>query len=157
MKKKGSIEERLIRSMGQAVEIAEGTTAPSRDYDVPLLTATRVSVPPAPEYDAKSVIAIRNSLNLSQTVFAQALNVSAGTVRSWEQGEKPPQGPSRRLLQIAAESPESLLDAIVVREPDKPKLGERKRRGDRPIESAGRRPGNGRRRGKQGSRGRRPA
>ena len=152
MKKKGSIEERLIRSMSQAVDIAEGTTTPSREYDLPLMTAKRVSVPPAPEYDAKSVIAIRNSLNLSQTVFAQALNVSPGTVRSWEQGEKPPQGPSRRLLQIAAKSPEILLDAIVVREPGEAKLGERKRRGDRPLESADRRAGNGRRRGKHSAR-----
>jgi transcriptional regulator with XRE-family HTH domain len=103
------------------------------------------------------VIAIRNNLNLSQTVFAQALNVSPGTVRSWEQGEKPPQGPSRRLLQIAEESPETLLGAIVVREPGEPKLGETKRRSDRSIKSAGRRTGNGRRRSKQGTRGRRQA
>lgn len=155
MKKKGSIEERLIRSMSQAVDIAKGAAAPSREYDLPLMTAKRVSVPPAPEYDARSVIAIRNSLNLSQTVFAQALNVSPGTVRSWEQGEKPPQGPSRRLLQIAAKSPEILLDAIVVREAGEAKPGERKRRGDRPLESADRRAGNGRRRGKHGARGRR--
>lgn len=33
--KKVSVEERLIRSMGQAVEIAEGTTAPSCEYDLP--------------------------------------------------------------------------------------------------------------------------
>ncbi|HET7550586.1 MAG TPA: helix-turn-helix domain-containing protein [Gemmatimonadaceae bacterium] len=152
MKKKGSIEERLIRSMSQAVDIAEGTTAPSREYDLPLMTAKRVSVPPAPVYDAKSVIAIRNNLNLSQTVFAQALNVSPGTVRSWEQGEKPPQGPSRRLLQIAAKSPETLLGAIVIREPGEPKAEEPKRRGDRSMKSADRRTGNGRRRGKHGAR-----
>jgi putative transcriptional regulator len=154
MKKRGSIEERLIRSMGQAVEIAEGTAASSREYDLPLMTAKRVSVPPAPEYDAKAVIAIRNKLKLSQTVFAQALNVSAGTVRSWEQGEKPPQGASRRLLEIAAKSPETILGAIVVREPGEPKLREPKRRGDRSIKSANRRITNDRRRGKQSSRGR---
>jgi DNA-binding transcriptional regulator YiaG len=155
--KKGSIEERLLRSTSQAVDIAEGTTAPSREYDLPLMAAKRVSVPPAPEYDAKSVIAIRNNLNLSQTVFAQALNVSTGTVRSWEQGERLPQGPSRRLLQIAAKAPEILLDAIVARGPGEAKLGERKRRGDRPLESADRRTGNGRRRGKHSARGRGPA
>ncbi len=38
--KKVSVEERLIRSMGQAVEIAEGTTALSREYILPL-TARR--------------------------------------------------------------------------------------------------------------------
>lgn len=66
MKKKGSIEKRLIRSMSQAVEIAEGTTAPSREYDLPLMTAKRVSVPPAPEYDAKSVIAIQTHCGVTR-------------------------------------------------------------------------------------------
>lgn len=151
MKKKGSIEERLIRSMEQAVKIAEGTMAPSREYDLPL-TAKHVSVPPAPEYDAGSVIAIRNSLKLSQAVFAQALNVSAGTVRSWEQGEKPPQGPSRRLLEIAAKSPETILGSIVAHKPRAPRLGGSNRRDDRQIKSTNRRTGNGSRRGNQGSR-----
>lgn len=51
--KKVSVEERLIRSMDQAVEIAEGTTAPSREYVLPL-TAKRVPGPPVPECDAGS-------------------------------------------------------------------------------------------------------
>lgn len=108
-------------------------------------------MPLAAKYDSGSVIAIRNSLKLSQAVFAQALNVSAGTVHGWEQGDKPPQGPSRRLLEIAAKSPETLLGAIVVREPGVPKLGESKRRDDRPIKSTDHPTGNGRRRGNQGS------
>ncbi len=49
--KKASVEERLIRSMGQAVEIAEGTTAPSREYVLPL-TAKRIPVPVVPKRDA---------------------------------------------------------------------------------------------------------
>jgi hypothetical protein len=38
---------------------------------VHLITAKHVSPPAAPEYDAGSVIVIRNSLKLSQAVFAQ--------------------------------------------------------------------------------------
>ena len=117
MKKTAALEARLIRSMEQAVRIAEGDLAPTRAYDL-FLTAKTVEVPPAPAYNADQVIAIRNRLELSQSVFAQALNVSVGTVRSWEQGEKPPQGPSRRLLEIAARSPHVILVGILARNGD---------------------------------------
>lgn len=111
-KTKGTIEERLIRSMNQAVEIAHGALAPSRTYDLPL-TVREAKVPAAPAYNSKQIIAIRSKLQLSQALFAQALNVSPGTVRSWEQGAKPPQGPSRRLLEIAARSPETILNTLM--------------------------------------------
>jgi putative transcriptional regulator len=111
-KSKGTIEERLIRSMNQAVEIAHGTLAPSRTYDLPL-TVREAKVPAAPAYNSRQIIAIRSNLHLSQALFAQALNVSPGTVRSWEQGAKPPQGPSRRLLEIAARSPETILNTLM--------------------------------------------
>ena len=109
---KKTIEDRLIRSMRQAVEIARGTAAPDREYDLPL-TAKNAKVPAAPSYTKHEVIAIRKKLKLSQAVFAQALNVSPGTVRSWEQGAKPPQGPSRRLLEIASRSPAAILQHVV--------------------------------------------
>ena len=114
MAKKKTIEERLIRSMRQAVDIAKGTSKASRAYQLPL-TAKDAEIPPAPAFSASQVVAIRTRLKLSQSLFAQALNVSAGTVRSWEQGEKPPQGPSRRLLEIVARSPEVILSTIVAR------------------------------------------
>jgi hypothetical protein len=41
-----------------------------------------------------------------QDVFAAALGVSPSTVRAWEQGDRIPEGASRRLLQIAEEHPE---------------------------------------------------
>lgn len=119
-KNKVSIEERLIRSLGQAVAIAKEELAPARAYDLPL-TAREAIVPAAPAYDSTDVIAIRSKLKLSQALFAQALNVSPGTVRSWEQGDKPPQGPSRRLLEIAARSPETLLVSVVVKRPAPPR------------------------------------
>lgn len=136
---KESIEERLIRSMEQAVAIAKGAVAPSRAYDLPL-SVKEAKVPAAPVYGPKQIIAIRSNLKLSQALFAQALNVSAGTVRSWEQGEKPPQGPSRRLLEIAARSPETILNSVVRRTDEAPNV------------SVKRRPQNGADRSKPGNR-----
>ncbi|WP_420883910.1 helix-turn-helix domain-containing protein [Isoptericola jiangsuensis] len=43
---------------------------------------------------------MRTSLRLSQPVFAGVLNTSVSTVRSWEQGEKKPSGPSFKLLNL---------------------------------------------------------
>jgi len=52
------------------------------------------------DYDAKKVKALRERLELSQTVLADVLGASPSTVRKWEAGDKRPSGPSRRLLDI---------------------------------------------------------
>ena len=49
---------------------------------------------------------------LSQPVFASALNVSPETVRSWEQGKRRPDGPTLRLLEVAEQHPEVLLQRV---------------------------------------------
>ena len=55
---------------------------------------------PVPEYSSAQIRALRTSLQLSQPVFAGVLNTSVSTVRSWEQGEKKPSGPSLKLLNL---------------------------------------------------------
>jgi putative transcriptional regulator len=54
---------------------------------------------------------IRRSLNASQVLFAQFLNVSPNTIRSWEQGTRRPQGADLKLLSIAEKNPQALLSA----------------------------------------------
>jgi putative transcriptional regulator len=53
---------------------------------------------------------IRQELALSQAVFGELLNVSASTVRAWEQGQRAPDGPSLRLLEVAEHHPLALLE-----------------------------------------------
>jgi transcriptional regulator with XRE-family HTH domain len=43
------------------------------------------------------------------------LNVSRSTVRAWEQGRRSPDGPSLRLLEVAAERPSALLEVATGR------------------------------------------
>lgn len=62
-----------------------------------------------PAYTAEEVRKVRETLQLSQGLFAKVLNVSVNTVRKWEQDERHPSGPSARLLQIAQTHPEYLL------------------------------------------------
>jgi len=52
---------------------------------------------------------MRADLGLSQAVFAQALGVDPGTVRSWEQGTRNVSGAARRLIEAIAVHPR-LLD-----------------------------------------------
>lgn len=55
---------------------------------------------PVRAYDAAKVKALRERLQLSQTVLASVLNTSPSTVRKWEVGDKRPSGPSQKLLDI---------------------------------------------------------
>ena len=74
------------------------------------LRKTVIAVPDEPPtYTAKEVRQLRETLQLSQGLFARILNVSVNTVRKWEQDERHPSGPSARLLQIAQLHPEYLL------------------------------------------------
>lgn len=76
------------------------------------LTARDVNVSPAPGLSSEAIAEIRGRLGLSQAVFAQALNVSPDTVRGWEQGKRVPDGASLRLLELAEQHPEWVLDAV---------------------------------------------
>jgi putative transcriptional regulator len=57
-----------------------------------------------------SVAAIRESIGLSQSRFAQLLGVSVRTLQEWEQGRRAPSGAARTLLTIAAKNPRALQD-----------------------------------------------
>ncbi len=51
------------------------------------------------------VAALRSFVGLSQTRFAEALEISVHTLRNWEQGRRSPEGPALALLRIAARHP----------------------------------------------------
>ena len=56
--------------------------------------------PPVREFGAADIRRLRETLKLSQPVFALHLHTSASTVRKWEQGETHPSGPALKLLNI---------------------------------------------------------
>lgn len=59
---------------------------------------------PAPVRDlsAADIRQLRESLNVSQPVFALHLHTTASTVRKWEQGHTRPAGPALKLLNVIA-------------------------------------------------------
>jgi len=75
------------------------------------LRTTEVKLPdPAPEMTPEEIVAARESLNVSQPVFARLLNVPTVTAVSWEKGRRKPSGAALRLLQVARKHPEAILD-----------------------------------------------
>jgi putative transcriptional regulator len=55
---------------------------------------------PVEELQPGEIKQIREQANMSQAIFALALNVSTQVVSKWERGEKKPSGPSLKLLSL---------------------------------------------------------
>src|SRR5437764_13586008 len=64
-----------------------------RRFDMACLTPIRPLKP-------KQIKAIRERERVSQSVFANYLNVTSSLVSKWERGEKRPSGPSLKLLSL---------------------------------------------------------
>ena len=65
---------------------------------------------PVPDYDAQRIKSLRRKQAISQTVLASVLNISASTVRQWEQGAKQPSGAALKLLNLLERKG---LDAVI--------------------------------------------
>jgi putative transcriptional regulator len=75
------------------------------------LKVTRIQAPRPPKaMSPKDIARIRQRLNCSQAVFAMMLNISPKTVQAWEQGAREPGDAALKLLTIAKNHPEVLLE-----------------------------------------------
>ena len=72
------------------------------------LNALGVKIPEV-SINSMQIKKIREKTQLSQTVFAELLNVSPSSVRQWEQGKRVPTGATKVLLELLDQSPH-LLD-----------------------------------------------
>lgn len=59
-------------------------------------------LPTVKEFEPDQIKRIRVKSKASQAVFAAYLNTSVSTVQKWERGQKRPNGPSLKLLNIVA-------------------------------------------------------
>jgi len=66
-----------------------------RAFDASCLTPVR-------SFTAEDIRALREREQVSQSVFANYLNVSKESVSQWERGEKKPAGPSLKLISLVA-------------------------------------------------------
>ncbi len=68
--------------------------ATMRTFDVGCLTTIE-------RFGSDEIKGIRETAQMSQSVFAKVLNVTTSLVSQWERGEKKPSGPSLKLLSLA--------------------------------------------------------
>ena len=113
-RRQASTGNRSRRAVREAPAFEYGKR-PGTPADHVTLTARVAEASPAPTYTSARIARIRDGLRLSQAVFAMALNVSAETVRAWEQGKREPDGAALRLLQIAERHPEWIMETVSIR------------------------------------------
>jgi putative transcriptional regulator len=77
-----------------------------------VFTVKTVYVPDPKLYGAKEIRELRQSLGVSQTVFAHLLGVSIILVKSWERGVREPSLMARRLLDTIKADPSHWLGTV---------------------------------------------
>jgi len=89
---------RFIAGMQELLATAKagGLEAVKAKHGIPPPPAVVILGPPVVADD--DVIAAREALGVSQSVFAKILGASVQSVRAWEQGTKSPSGAVRRLI-----------------------------------------------------------
>ena len=75
------------------------------------LRTTVVNNAPAPFMSGQDIIALRESLNFSQGLFAAKICTNPSTLRKWEQGQSAPNDQARTLLGLIKRNPK-ILDEI---------------------------------------------
>ena len=90
---------RLLKNLRQtAQDLVDGGLVDSqtmREFD-------GLCLPPVKSFSAAQIKQLRLRCRASQAVFAAYLNTSPSTVQKWEQGQKHPNGPSLKLLNLVA-------------------------------------------------------
>jgi putative transcriptional regulator len=81
-------------------ETAQGLHQAGTMNAVTLREFDALCLPPVKDYSAAQIKRLRQRSKASQAVFAACLNTSASTVQKWEQGQKRPNGPSLKLLDL---------------------------------------------------------
>ncbi len=77
-----------------------------------MFTVKTVEIPDPNAYRAKQIRALRDSLGVSQAVFAHLLGISVILVKSWERGAREPSLMARRLLDTIRANPSRWLATV---------------------------------------------
>jgi DNA-binding transcriptional regulator YiaG len=88
--------DELVESLKEAKAIVQGEIQPSRCFELKRM----------------DVKAIREKTGLSQSQFAQLIQISTKTLQNWEQQRRTPTGPAAALLKIVSVSPDSAIRAL---------------------------------------------
>jgi putative transcriptional regulator len=99
-----SVGKQLIEALKEANQFHQGQiNLRTEDFEMP-------DEPKA--LSSKQIKKIRETLNVSQPVFAKFLGVSDKAVKAWERGGSKPNGCALRLLEIAMKHPKDFFQLI---------------------------------------------
>lgn len=102
--KKKTLGQELVAALKEANQYHDGKIS---------LRTQNVALPDEPEeLSSQQIKKIRESLNVSQPVFARFLGVTDKAVKAWEQGGSRPNGCALRLMEIAKNHPEYFFKLI---------------------------------------------
>ncbi len=91
-----SVFKSLTTGLEQAIDI-ENEKVSARKH--------KVTIAPVEEFSNSEIKEVRESLKMTQVIFAQILGVSKKTVEAWESGINSPNGPAKRIISMLKEDP----------------------------------------------------
>lgn len=92
-----SVFESIVQGLNEAIEYEKGNVAAK---------TTKLSVAPLPDIDSGDIKTIRQSLDMTQVIFAAVMGVSVKTVEAWESGTNAPSGTAKRMLSLLKSDPQ---------------------------------------------------
>ena len=106
---KAPVKEKRAPKRDLFAELSEGmkALAQSREGKRMLRTQT-VEIKPAPEVSPKELVRVRESLNLSQALFAVYLRTNVRTLENWEQGRAKPNAQAALLINLVKRYPDTV-------------------------------------------------
>jgi putative transcriptional regulator len=109
--------KKIVRKSRVADEIMAGMRELERMMDKgktpeQVFTVKTIEIPNPKTYSAKHVRSLRESLGVSQAVFAHLVGVSVILVKAWEGGTREPSLMARRLLDTIKANPSRWLATV---------------------------------------------
>lgn len=101
------VAEDITAGMKAIEEMITGGKKPAE-----LFTARTIEIPDPSEYSARDIRLLRESLHVSQSIFARLLGVSGILVQKWEAGDNEPSLMARRLMDSIKANPPGWLSTI---------------------------------------------
>ena len=90
-------------------EIVEGFDALSNErVGKQTLRTHKLDINPIPEVTADELLALRERLHLSRSVFAHYLRINPRTLENWEQGRSKPNAQAALLIRLVEKYPDTV-------------------------------------------------
>jgi putative transcriptional regulator len=105
--RKPRVADEIMAGMRELQRMIDEDRTPEEMY-----TVKRIEIPEPHDYGPRQIRALRNSLGVSQAVFARLLGVSVILVKSWERGARDPSPMARRLLDTIRANPSRWLKTL---------------------------------------------